>query len=224
MEIKLIGSLCAKCKTLEDFTSEDVVQSDFELIAFDFVSSPSTPGAYLFKESKQWGLTLLTDDTTKILKPGGRIIHIEGACAIPGAYLMFSPEWFFSYYSVNNFVDCKVYVTIAREEGITPYIFDTDLFAWAPFFIKKSGYKYVDACKTINGLMHVLVVAEKGKESTDHINPIQMQYLDDKSVDWRNKYYDFQKTDRPLIELSDKKENVTIPFMTEHYKYLGSKF
>jgi len=31
---------------------EDVVQEDFELIAFDFVSSPSTPGAYLFKEGK----------------------------------------------------------------------------------------------------------------------------------------------------------------------------
>lgn len=32
--------------------NEDVVQEDFELIAFDFVSSPSTPGAYLFKEGK----------------------------------------------------------------------------------------------------------------------------------------------------------------------------
>jgi hypothetical protein len=31
---------------------KDVVQEDFELIAFDFVSSPSTPGAYLFKEGK----------------------------------------------------------------------------------------------------------------------------------------------------------------------------
>jgi hypothetical protein len=31
---------------------QDIVQDDFELIAFDFVSSPSTPGAYLFKEGK----------------------------------------------------------------------------------------------------------------------------------------------------------------------------
>lgn len=31
----------------------DIVQEDFELIAFDFVSSPSTPGAYLFKEGKE---------------------------------------------------------------------------------------------------------------------------------------------------------------------------
>lgn len=46
----------------------DVVQEDFELIAFDFVSSPSTPGAYLFKESKSWGLTKLSDSNSKILK------------------------------------------------------------------------------------------------------------------------------------------------------------
>lgn len=32
--------------------NDDIVQEDFELIAFDFVSSPSTPGAYLFKEGK----------------------------------------------------------------------------------------------------------------------------------------------------------------------------
>lgn len=46
----------------------DVVQEDFELIAFDFVSSPSTPGAYLFKEGISWGLTKLNDDNSKILK------------------------------------------------------------------------------------------------------------------------------------------------------------
>jgi len=40
---------------------EDIVQDDFELIAFDFVSSPSTPGAFLFKEGvEKWGLTPLT--------------------------------------------------------------------------------------------------------------------------------------------------------------------
>ncbi len=32
--------------------NQDIVQEDFELIAFDFVSSPSTIGAYLFKEGK----------------------------------------------------------------------------------------------------------------------------------------------------------------------------
>ena len=37
-------------------------------MVFDFVSSPSTPGAYLFKESKSWGLTRLNGNSSKILK------------------------------------------------------------------------------------------------------------------------------------------------------------
>lgn len=49
---------------------KDVVQDDFELIAFDFVSSPSTPGAYLFKEAREWGLTKISNNgATKIMKP-----------------------------------------------------------------------------------------------------------------------------------------------------------
>jgi len=47
---------------------QDIVQEDFELIAFDFVSSPSTPGAYLFKEGKGHkligaGMVPLSNDT-----------------------------------------------------------------------------------------------------------------------------------------------------------------
>jgi intein/homing endonuclease len=38
--------------SVKNKNNQDIVQEDFELIAFDFVSSPSTPGAYLFKEGK----------------------------------------------------------------------------------------------------------------------------------------------------------------------------
>lgn len=44
---------------------QDIVQEDFELIAFDFVSSPSTPGAFMFKEGRQVGLTPLSEATQK---------------------------------------------------------------------------------------------------------------------------------------------------------------
>jgi hypothetical protein len=38
--------------SVKEHGDKAVVQEDFELIAFDFVSSPSTPGAWLFRESK----------------------------------------------------------------------------------------------------------------------------------------------------------------------------
>lgn len=47
---------------------QDIVQDDFELIAFDVVSSPSTPGAYLFKEGRQWGLKKLTPESLQAMK------------------------------------------------------------------------------------------------------------------------------------------------------------
>lgn len=54
--------------SVKSVSGKDVVQEDFELIAFDVVSSPSTPGAYLFNESKQWGLKKLTNQDMKVLK------------------------------------------------------------------------------------------------------------------------------------------------------------
>jgi hypothetical protein len=38
--------------TLKEVNGENLVQSDFELIGFDLVATPSTPGAYLFPEKQ----------------------------------------------------------------------------------------------------------------------------------------------------------------------------
>lgn len=54
--------------SVKSVNGNDVVQDDFELLAFDIVSSPSTPGAYLFKEGRQWGMKKLTPESSKILK------------------------------------------------------------------------------------------------------------------------------------------------------------
>lgn len=42
--------------TLKEMNGENLVQDDFELIGFDLVATPSTPGAYLFPE-KQGGVS-----------------------------------------------------------------------------------------------------------------------------------------------------------------------
>jgi hypothetical protein len=51
--------------SVKNVRGQDVVQDDFELIAFDFVSTPSTPGAYMFKEGKSWGMTKIIDTSYK---------------------------------------------------------------------------------------------------------------------------------------------------------------
>ena len=39
--------------SLKEVKGQNIVQPDFELICFDLVASPSTPGAYLFPESNE---------------------------------------------------------------------------------------------------------------------------------------------------------------------------
>lgn len=164
-------------------------------------------------------------NSNKMLKPGGRIAHLNVAGSTLGAYLMLSPEWFFSYYAINNYKDCKVYVAIASEEGPSRHMFDTHLYEWQPFFTRQNGYNYsmIDASKTINGIMFCLVIAEKGEESSYDKIPIQMQYLDDNSIDWRQKYHDFSKSKREKLQANLKKDFIQ-PYNSDHYIYLGSDF
>jgi hypothetical protein len=60
--------------SLKKINGEDIVQNDFELIGFDLVSTPSTPGAYLFPEKSSFKETyenkngiLIKEENTKII-------------------------------------------------------------------------------------------------------------------------------------------------------------
>lgn len=52
--------------SLEEINGENVVQDDFELICFDLVASPSTPGAYLFPQKNEMDVSTMKE--TKIRK------------------------------------------------------------------------------------------------------------------------------------------------------------
>jgi hypothetical protein len=52
-----IGSLQKEEVAVPGEAELDIVQDDFELICFDCVSSPSTPGAYLVTEGKSYSVT-----------------------------------------------------------------------------------------------------------------------------------------------------------------------
>lgn len=184
---------------------------------FDFIYTGGT-GDNVFDP-----VTLIRN-TAKMLKAGGRIVHMEVAAGYPGAYLMFSPEWLYSYYALNGFIDCKAYLFVSRNSSDNRYFFNTDLFEWAPEFTRDPDYDYVEACKSIDGMMFVLVVAEKGENSTTDKTPIQMQYIDDESVDWRMRHHDFVKTLRPRPLTNKQFKDVALPYLSDHHTYLGSEF
>jgi len=163
-------------------------------------------------------------NTSKMLKPGGRIIHLECASALAGAYLSFSPEWFFSYYAINGYFDCKVYAIVARESSDDPHVFNTDLFQWNPYFTRTDNYDYIKGCKSVNGLMYLLVSAEKQEDSTSEIIPMQSHYMHSSDNDWRKRYEDFCVVNRQILRSNVLKDDVELPLLTNHFNYLGSDF
>lgn len=52
--------------TLEEINGKNIVQDDFELICFDLVASPSTPGAFLFPEKNELEISNSFDESFKL--------------------------------------------------------------------------------------------------------------------------------------------------------------
>jgi hypothetical protein len=141
-----------------------------------------------------------------------------------GSFLGFSAEWFYSYYAINKFDDCKVYVCHQTEPGLSRVVYDTHLFSYKPNFTRNLNHDYFKAATASAGMMYVMVVAEKSKKSTANLMPTQLQYLDENSLDWRIISNQYDKSDRTLLETNFKTSNYNLPFLSDHYTYLGSKF
>ena len=160
--------------------------------------------------------------TSQMLKNSGRIMHLEVAGHYPGAYLMYTPEYFFSYYANNNFKDCKVYLLVTKGcYNKNRFLNKFDIFLYSPYFTRSKSYDYSKACRTIPETMYVMIVAEKQKTSTSNKIPMQMQFLPKKHFDWRSKYKLFCKNKRPIMNFS-KKQPYVLPYNSNHYKYIGS--
>ena len=189
----------------------DPLRSTFDFIysggCHDNVFSPST----------------LLINTSKMLKTNGRVVHYEACSGLLGAYQMFSAEWFYSYYAANNFKDCKVYVCHQTKPGTTRFDYETNLFLYQPSFSRSADFDYFKSAIASAGIMYLLVIAEKGQDSTEDNIPIQLQYLDDKSGDWRVAESKFINSPRPLLK-GQRTEDHVRPFLSDHFHYLGSGF
>lgn len=168
-------------------------------------------------------VSLLTN-ISKMLKPGGRVVHYESFSGVMGTYLLFSPEWFFSYYAINNFSDCKVYVCHQTRPGVTRFGYFTNLFLYQPYFTRSLEPDYFKFAMASAGILYVLIIAEKSTESSDDKFPIQLQYLDEKCEDWRVASKRFNMSARPLLSSINKEDSVVKPFLSDHYHYLGSYY
>jgi SAM-dependent methyltransferase len=159
-----------------------------------------------------------------LLKPGGRAIIFEACVFHAGVYCGMSPEWFFSFFSVNDYDDVQSYVEVRRSTK-SQHIYSADLFSFSPYFTRVDNYNYVDGINAIGGQMYNIVIAEKSIKSGQLKIPTQSHYLSNDSIDWRLKYDKYKNSQRsalPVEIIKTGSDAPQLPLLSDHFQYIGS--
>lgn len=111
------------------------------------------------------------ENVTKLLKPGGRIFQWNAASNYANAgYLSFSADFFYDYYTLNNFADCRTFFAISHSMSAQNWY----LYKFVP---PKNSQGYPVFQPSYLQVM-VIVFAKKGLNSTYDRMPVQLQYRD----------------------------------------------
>ena len=168
-------------------------------------------------------------NASAMLAPGGRMVSYETGQGILGAYLQFTPEWFYSFFAVNRYKRVSVYLLHQEEFGESRFEYNTTVYEWNPEFTRNSDFNYFEASTTHPGIQYVLCIAEKGDMSSNDQIPVQMQYIDEHALDWRT------MVDRKNLEAFPTLSDLTpdskpltgsrnLPFNSTHYKAILQNF
>lgn len=159
---------------------------------------------------------------TRMLKTNGRAVLINHFYQTPGAFLAFSPEYYYSYFAINNFADVKVYVAVAKSNLKDRYNYRSELYSYCPYFKRVKNFDYFKSVKKMNTISNVITVVEKKKNSTHDKIPVQIQYMEKKDIDWKKKYFNYKKIRKNYIKNRSNKKNKI--FNSDHFKLIDEKF
>jgi SAM-dependent methyltransferase len=190
---RAMGAASVTAIDVSDYEGADIVHNlDAPIPAdlegkFDFICNGSVLDNMF---NPVMGLT----NISRMLAPGGRVVHFEHASnAVNNAYLQFSPNWFFDYYAVNGYADCKTYVALFHDLG-GPWDF------YACLHHDKQEPRLFSSSR----FAMTAVIAESAAGSTWDRYPIQGQY---RSADEWTHYLSCQKridaSSRPFMAPCD---------------------
>jgi SAM-dependent methyltransferase len=181
----------------------------------------------------------------RMLKPRGRIIHVDRASRRHNVYVAFALSWFHDFYAVNDFADCQVY--LAQWDGEQRQA-RWDFYHYEPARVRNGQLSYFgqDCWYHPWREAHAVVIAERGEHSTADRSPVQFEYRPNIrfiDIDGRREIAPqsvsecandpyvassarFQRSGRPLLLRPDEK--ASIPMDILHYSpetvYCGSIF
>ena len=112
-------------------------------------------------------------NVSKLLRRGGRVFDQNVISQVHHAYLLVTPAWLLDYYVVNRFKNLQIYVA---EQSAGGFIHMYGVLASANEIVSDFGPPRG------NLSLGVIVIAEKGIDSTADVLPIQDQYRSE--PDW----------------------------------------
>tara|TARA_Y100000816_G_C26098534_1_gene581765 strand:+ start:1801 stop:2169 length:369 start_codon:yes stop_codon:yes gene_type:complete len=72
-----------------------------------------------------------------MLKEKGTILQVNNSGFCPGVFTALSPEFFYSFYALNNYAHCDVFLTVQKKQQIKKNNYLCDLYRYSPFYKKK---------------------------------------------------------------------------------------
>ena len=158
---------------------------------------------------------------SKMLKPNGRTIILTHSSLYPGAFVMLSPEWLFSYFAVNNYKYCTVIVSSTKYEK-SWLNSKTDFFEYSPSFTRNPNYNRFIASQS-DSILLTFAIAQKGDESTNTEKPIQLHYANNVQNELVYSKYELWKKQYTEIKTLKIKDPIPrLPLDSDHFTYLGS--
>jgi hypothetical protein len=137
-----------------------------------------------------WDAAMTLRNINKMLKSGGRLVSINMGSNHYTPYTIISPQWILDYFVVNDFADCKVYTFVYGDSGLS--VFTPD-----PQWVLHSGDQALNNFAS-NSVMGVVVLAEKGPNSTIDRVPDQQHYRSaEDMLTYQEKFQRMLSTGRP---------------------------
>jgi F5/8 type C domain len=157
---------------------------------------------------------------SRLLRPGGRIVEINHTTDHNRPYIILPPAWYYDYFVVNKFSDCMLYV-LEHSDPICFYQLVVNYNA-----VQSVGWGLIENFEDrTNNLAVVLVIAEKGNDSTWDIVPTQDAYRSEEEVKrYNSNLLAILDSTRPCLKLwhtDFRPERYRERIPPNNYKYIG---
>jgi SAM-dependent methyltransferase len=145
----------------------------------------------------------------RMLRPGGRLMSVNVASPHQGPYTVMTPYWLLDFFAINDFADCRVYMTLHGRRGeLSVFAVDAADEGGPPFLAPQQ--------------IGIVAFAERGPQSTCDRYPVQRIYCGEAMMArYRAAAQRFAASGRPDMLVSARPLPLRLSLLqavSEHYR------